>query len=136
MQNKLNNIELNNQKFNHELSILKQTNQKISTEKKKLEESLEQAKIYSRKLESKLIQGNKGNVFTDINKKIKQDIEQLKEENVRLLSKSQLAEVQLEKALNDLNVYIRALELKADEFVAISGMTGLDIKATLLYDVG
>lgn len=28
------------------------------------------------------------------------------------------------------------MELKADEFVKISGVTGLDIKAALLYDVG
>lgn len=50
------------------------------------------------------MQGNKGNVFTEINKKIKSEIEQLKEDNARLLSKSQLAEVQLEKTTNDLNV--------------------------------
>jgi len=55
-------------------------------------------------LESKIVQGNKGNVFSEINKKSKQEIDELKENNTRLISKSQLAEFQLEKSTNELNV--------------------------------
>lgn len=45
-------------------------------------------------------------------------------------------EEKLNKAQSDINVYVRALELKAEEFERAASAMGIDIKASLLYDVG
>jgi len=71
-------------------------------------------------------------LFNDLNRKLKIEIEQLQQENSKISSERDALQLKCEQTTNEMNVYLRTLELKTEEFQKVAVAMGIDIKASLL----
>jgi len=75
---------------------------------------------------------NKGNVISEMIKSLKKENELISFKNEQLHNEFNEIYEKFQRSQFDMNVYARALELKAEEFQRVSTAMGVDIKASLL----
>jgi len=71
-------------------------------------------------------------LFNDLNRKLKVENEQLQQENTKISAERDALQLKCDQTTNEMNVYLRALELKTEEFQKVAAAMGIDIKASLL----
>jgi len=132
MLKKLLEVERHNEKYIHEIKILRMSNSKLNDEKRKVDEQLLNSKSYTRKLEGKITTGSRGGVILEVNKQLKQENDHIAALNESLSQKVTSMEDKLSKQSQEIGIFSRALELKVDEFKQASSQMQVDIKASLL----